>query len=706
MNPYSLPSIISFTVNFSLALIVLVDNTKSALNRWFSAFIMIFALWNISEVVILNSDSFTTARIAAQILYRIIFLAPAFFVVVAYHFPKNFHKHLTRPLYYVLIFSLPIILLSMSFPEFQIEVIPLSKTHDVFYYQLKYSFSPPFVLLLITALGYMIWGDVLLIKKIPRLRTIRPKSQTRFFAVGMIIIFFVYVVLNLLRAIWAQAISYYFVSTIFTLIIAAFFFISIIQFKFFNPSRYLTGGITYSILSSIVLAIYFLVIKGINESLVTWLKIDSYVLDGLVIFALVILIRPFEHRLHEQLDRLIHRNIHQNRKTFLKLYRELQTYLEPEEFFAKIKKYLTRHFNVERVLIFNYDVQSLSFIEIEEGTSIPAIPADCALISILKSKKQAVEFYELDHKKMIPQLGDFWETIQARVILPLIYEDELLAICILTRKKYGLDFSQDELEILSIFGSEIAGALKRNRIIEDLRLKDHQNYQLEKLATLGRLTAGIAHEIRNPLNTISTAAETLLKKDIPPKDQEELKRFIMEETARLNRILNDFLNLSRIRPAQIVAFDSENLMERLILSLQSSDRHAIEIATQIEPRGKIIRSDPDLLFQALLNLGLNAIAAIVDRCKKEADFNCKEGKIYFKISADTNHYYITVQDNGIGIPDEIKDSVFDPFFTTKEEGTGLGLSIVHQIVDTLMGQIRLESHYGHTEFAITLPKKI
>lgn len=706
MNPYSLPSIISFTVNFSLALIVLVDNAKSSLNRWFSAFIMIFAIWNIAEIVLLNSSSLSSARMAAQILYRIIFLSPAFFVIVAYHFPRNFHRQLTRPLFYILIFSLPIILLSMSFPQFQIEVIPLNKARDVFYYRLKYSFSPPFIFLLLTALSYMLWGEILLIKKIPRLKTVRQKSQTRFFSIGMIIIFFIYVILNLLRAFWAQAISYYFVSTVFALIIAAFFFTSIIQFKFFNPSRYLTGGITYSILSSIVLAVYFLVIKGINESIVTWFNIDSYIIDGLLIFILVLLIRPFEHRLHDQLDRLIHSNIHQNRKNFLKLYQELQTYLEPEDFFSRIKKYLTRYFNVERVLVFNYDAQSLTFIEIDEDDTLPAIPLNCPLISTLKSKKQAVEFYELDHRKLLNQFHEFWEKIQTRVILPLIDKEELLAIIILTRKKYGLDFSQDELEILSIFANEIAGALKRNRIIEDLRLKDRQNYQLEKLATLGRLTAGIAHEIRNPLNTISTASETLLKKDIPAEDQQELMHFIMEETARLNRILNDFLNLSRIRPAQIITFETKEFMERLILSLQSSDRHAIQITFDIGPKARTMRSDPDLLFQALLNLGLNALAAIQERCEKDGSFICRQGKVQFEISADTNLYRITVQDNGIGIPDEIKSSVFDPFFTTKETGTGLGLSIVHQIVDTLMGKVELESRKGTTKFTITLPRKI
>ena len=706
MNPYSLPSIISFTVNFSLAFLVLIEDSKSALNRWFSAFVLNFALWNLAEVIILNSSSQSAAMMAAQILYRIIFLTPAFFVVVAYHFPRNFHKELTRPLNYVIVFSLPVLLLALSFPEFQIELVPINSLRNSFYYQFKYDTSFSFILLMATALGYMIWGDIVLLKKIPRLRTIRQRSQTRFFAIGMMIIFFLYIVMNLLRAVWAGAISFYFVSTVFTLIIAVFFFISISQFKFFKPAKFITGGITYSILSSIVLAVYFLVIKGINESIARWFNIDSYIFDGFVIFFLVVLIRPFERRLRDQLDRVIHRNIHQNRRNFLQLFHELQTYYEPDVFFSKIKKYLAKHFAAEDVLIFNFDEERQAYVEFERGLNVPEIPQDCTLVRALKQKKQAIEFYELDHRKLEHNPRTYLEKIHSQILFPLLNDDELLAIVVLTRKKYGFDYSQDELEILTIFANEMASALQRNRMIENLRFKDRQNYQLEKLATLGRLTAGIAHEIRNPLNTISTAAETLLKKELSPEDQKELKEYILEETNRLNRILNDFLNLSRLRPAELISFATEEFFERLILTLQGAKAHNIQIDYEIDARAKILRSDPDLFFQALLNLGLNAIEAIHARCKNESTFKCKDGKIYFTLKMNAGNYIVTITDNGIGISDEIKPSIFDPFFTQKENGTGLGLSIVHQIVDTLMGAIKVESEYGKTAFTITLPTKI
>ena len=93
MNIYSLPAVISFTINLSIALIILLDNPKANINRWFSAFVFVFVAWNLSEVIILNSSNIESSLFGAQILYRIIFLTPAFFVAIAYIFPNNFHTY-------------------------------------------------------------------------------------------------------------------------------------------------------------------------------------------------------------------------------------------------------------------------------------------------------------------------------------------------------------------------------------------------------------------------------------------------------------------------------------------------------------------------------------------------------------------------------------------------------------------------------------
>jgi len=287
-----------------------------------------------------------------------------------------------------------------------------------------------------------------------------------------------------------------------------------------------------------------------------------------------------------------------------------------------------------------------------------------------------------------------------------MYEDKLLGIVVLCRKKYGLEYNENEREILSILASEIAASFHRNEIIEEMREKDKRRFQIEKLAAIGQLTASVAHEIRNPLNTISISAETLLQKYISKEDESNLKQYIIEESNRLNRVLTDFLSFTRVKPAVDSEIDIENMFERLRLELQSSEALEIPITYEIDAVKDTLVSDPNLLFQVLLNLGLNARAAIKERCSSEKQFTCEQGMIKCTMASNKNHFVFSVTDNGVGILPENGDRIYDPFFTTKEDGTGLGLSIVRQIIEVLSGSIQFTSQPGHTCFNIYLAKQV
>ncbi|HFE63239.1 MAG TPA: hypothetical protein ENK14_02340 [Caldithrix sp.] len=383
----------------------------------------------------------------------------------------------------------------------------------------------------------------------------------------------------------------------------------------------------------------------------------------------------------------------------------MQVYYERDDFFEIVTRFIVHNFKTSAVYVFNYYHKSGRFTIMSAENTSPSIPENSSIIKQLKRKKSAIEFYELNHSELNGECRHFLENVHARFFLPLISEDNLLAILVLCRKKYGLEYSEMEMEILSILGSEIAVSLRRNQIIEEMREKDRRRFQIEKLAAIGQLTAGVAHEIRNPLNTISTSAETLLQKDISEVDQSELKQFIIEEANRLNRILSDFLNLTRIKPAANLEIDMENMFERFCMDLQDSDMPEITISYEIDASQNRLTSDPDLLFQALLNLGLNARAAVKERCRSEKEFACGQGAIKCVMSSDKNRFVLSVTDNGAGIPPETRESIYNPFFTTRENGTGLGLSIVHQIIEALSGSIEFTSQPGYTCFTIYLPKQ-
>jgi len=706
MNIYSLPAIISFTVNFSIAFIVLMEKPKASLNRWFAAFIFSFAIWNLAEVLILNSANLLSALLGAQILYRIIFLAPAFYVIIAYMFPKTFNKFATNPLFCIAVFSLPVLALSLSFPDFQIKLITLKETPQIYHYHFAFNLKPIFLVLLFVSTSYIVWGSIVLAMKIRRLRAIRLKNQTRFFVIGMIIIFIGFITIILLKAHIRNLASFYFLSTMLNFTIALFFFIAIVKFHLFKTGKLLSGGVTYSVLSALTFAIYFFVIRAASTSLKLFFGINSSIFGAILIIALIFIILPFEKRLKSLFDRMLNKDLQQYHKNILILFRELQTYHETTEFFEIMTRFIVKNFKCEAVYVFSYQRESGHFTEISAENLIPPISEDSSIITQLKRKKGAIEFYELNHSELNGECRRFFENVHARFFLPLISEDNLLAVLLICRKKYGLEYSENEMEILSILGSEIAVSLRRNQIIEEMREKDRRQFQIEKLAAIGQLTAGVAHEIRNPLNTISTSAETLLQKDVSEIDQNELVQFIIEEANRLNRILSDFLNLTRIKPAANSEIDMENMFERLCLDLQNSDESEITISYKIDAAQSILNCDPDLLFQVLLNLGLNARAAIKERCRSEKEFTCGQGMIKCVMGSDKNRFILSVTDNGAGIPLKIRESIYNPFFTTRENGTGLGLSIVHQIIEVLSGSIEFMSQLGYTCFTIYLPKHV
>ncbi len=222
----------------------------------------------------------------------------------------------------------------------------------------------------------------------------------------------------------------------------------------------------------------------------------------------------------------------------------------------------------------------------------------------------------------------------------------------------------------------------------------------ERLAALGQLTAGLAHEIRNPLAVIRGSAETLTRR-LQSADPltTEVAGFITSEVNRLNTVVTRFLNFARPlklerRPTQIPP-----LLDRAIkVASERWPEAKVEVVRQYADGLPEMNVDPDLSEQAFVNLVLNAFEAM-----KETG-----GKLTLSILTarfdGKNGVEVDVEDTGPGIPAELREQIFNPFFTTKKEGVGLGLSLVSKIVDDHRGWIRLSSEPGKGAcFRVFLP---
>jgi len=218
----------------------------------------------------------------------------------------------------------------------------------------------------------------------------------------------------------------------------------------------------------------------------------------------------------------------------------------------------------------------------------------------------------------------------------------------------------------------------------------------QRLASLGRLAAGIAHEIRNPLSSIKGFATYFREryKDIP--EDQKTAEIMIQEVERLNRVISQLLEFAR--PVKINKKPS-SIHTVIQHSLKMIEREAqvnnIKISTRLSPEIKDVSIDPDRINQVLLNLYLNSIEAMGH-----------EGTLSVELSWDENSWgaRIAVSDTGVGINKENLVHVFDPYFTTKQSGTGLGLAIVHKIIESHKGEVRVESEPGKgTTVTILLP---
>ncbi len=711
MNVYSLPSILAFTINFSIAFIILLDNPKSKINRWFAAFVMVFVFWNLAEILILTTSTFSEAVFGAQVLYRMIFLLPAFYVAIAYNFPVQTSKIAGKVYFYIILFVVPVVLLASSFPNFKIDIIHLQNGQSGYFYKLRLTTEPLFILQLIITSVYLIWGTAVLITKIPKLRTVKQKNQTFFLLIGFIIIIAYFLLINIFRLNLVSEFSIYFLNTIFVLSTNVFFLFLLVYYKTFATKKILRSGIVYSIIYTIILAIYFIVVENLSHTLNNYFGINSFFTSAFIILILVSLIKPLETTLRKLLDKVFLKDISKYRHNFSKFNLELQNYLEPQVLLASVKNFIIKNYLIEEVTCYLKD---------DAGNyNCPNTPNDSIPSELIKkysdffiSVKRAVEIYELDAGKADSSFLKILKKKRIELILPLVFEDELLAVLFLSKKRYDSKFTEDELERLTILVNEVVIAFHRNKIFAELQTQKEEQFKLEKLAAIGQMTAGVAHEIKNPLNTISVSAQTLMKGTLNSEENYELMDYIVKEVDRLDNLLKDFLKLSKTIEIKFETVEVGTLFAKVITAVETKNINHIKIGCDCEKR-TFLRTDPSLLYQVLLNLGLNSIDAITERCKKaclptgmEDTFNCPDGLLRLSTEDLNDEIIIKIQDNGIGIPKEKISYIFNPFFTTKEEGTGLGLSIAHNIITSMGGTISVNSLSNKTEFQIAFSKNL
>lgn len=257
-------------------------------------------------------------------------------------------------------------------------------------------------------------------------------------------------------------------------------------------------------------------------------------------------------------------------------------------------------------------------------------------------------------------------------------------------------FLREERKLITALAQQIAGFVERKEVERERQALQEQLRHADRLATIGQLAAGVAHELNEPLGNILGFAQLVQKSgDLSSQDYQDVER-IVQASIQAREIIRKLMIFARQTPHKMVPFDVNHMIEEGLYFFEMRClKSGIALNTELNPDLPLLRGDESQLNQVVVNLVVNAIQAMPEG-----------GNLAIQTFSEDGEIHLVVEDTGIGMTEDIKEKIFIPFFTTKDvnEGTGLGLAVVHGIISTHKGNITVSSMPGAgSRFEIVLP---
>ncbi len=504
------------------------------------------------------------------------------------------------------------------------------------------------------------------------------------------------------------------------------FNLKIFPFGFYLISIYVFI-ITYSIIKHQLMDINIILKKGTIYILLTillfvpasilsllaqkiFLRDIHYVFSAfilLLLFCVSYLFNKIKPRTEKVVEKILFKDKYNYYDILSRFSKDIISILDMKSLAKRIIETITQTMKVQKASIFLLNDEKGGF-ELVESKNIK-LPSSHPLLSkgaplphylqkigeIIVKEELAKGIHLSELKGVIQQM----ETIEAEVSIPLISKGHLIGILNLSHK-FSKDFySHEDLELLNTLANQAAIAIENARLYEDLKKSKSYIRRADRLASLGTLTAGLAHEIRNPLVAIKTLTQLLPER----LDDEEFRNHFLNiasgEVDRISSLLNELLEFARPSDPKLEFEDINHILDGMILLISTeSKKKQIQIIKQYDPELPRVKVDREQIKQVFLNILLNAIEATPENGEiriKTRSFKKPSGEPYVQIE---------FTDTGCGIPSEYLEEIFNPFFTTKTTGSGLGLSISNQIVQDHRGYIMVESEEKKgSSFYVNLP---
>ena len=466
-------------------------------------------------------------------------------------------------------------------------------------------------------------------------------------------------------------------------------------------------GTTYTFLLALLFVPSFLIIL-LSQQL--FFDKISY-LFSIVIVALLFLITLFFYRIKPQTEKMVEQFLFKNRydyrETLGDFSKAMVSILDLQSLSNRIFETITQTMGVEKgsLFLWNEEKVGYSLFEAKNIRTIAStlhIPKDDPLPQYLQKMGEIVIREELAKGANLPQLKDVvnkMSLLEAELTIPFISKGQLVGMMNLGYKFTKDIYSHEDIELLGTLANQTAVAIENARLYEDLKRSKSYIRRADRLASLGTLTAGLAHEIRNPLVAIKTLTQLLPERLDDEEFRSQFLKIASGEVDRISSLVNELLDFARPSDPKWELEDINTILDGMILLISTeTKKKLVTIIKNYASNLPHAQIDREQIKQVILNILLNAIDATPENGKitvKTRSFIKPGGEPYVQIE---------FTDTGCGIPGEHLEDIFNPFFTTKANGSGLGLSISNQIVQDHKGYIDVESQLEKgSSFFINLP---
>jgi signal transduction histidine kinase len=469
-------------------------------------------------------------------------------------------------------------------------------------------------------------------------------------------------------------------------------------------------GLIYSTMIAISTSLYLFSIFALGQNLQLKAGYNPLLIGGLIIIVFAFAFQPIKNRVQEIIDRIFFKSRYEYQNTLKNLSQIAVSVIGLDDLLRLMTDRVSGIMKLEgaSVLVIskkdnNYQ---LSYNQNKEGKiMLSDVKADNPLIIYLKKIKRAVVLEEISREieasgnpgsEKITEakaVKEELEKLGAALCLPLFFEGKLIGLFNLGAKLSQDMYTDEDIDLLTTLSNQLAIAIENASLHEEMLKAQKQLLMADKLSSLGRVAAGLAHEIKNPLAAVKGMVQTMGNNLNDPEFVKDFKEVVPKEIDRLNNLVENLVRLGRTPKLQFSQVNVNTLIESTLKLFENRcQANNIRINKDLHPVPEI-KADPEQLTQVLTNLILNAIQAMP-----------KGGELSFG-SRVASHGSIVVEisDTGHGIPGEKLKDIFEPFFSTKEEGLGLGLAITYKIIKDHGGEIEVESEVGRgTRFKITL----